>query len=236
MFTLIPTSGERALDIGARDGYLAIKLAERFRLVVALDLEKPSIDHPRVQPVKGNAAQLEFPDNYFDTVLCAEVLEHIPARLLPKVCSEITRVASSAVVIGVPYRQDLRYGRTTCQTCGQSNPPWGHVNSFDEERLRQLFSGLVWQRATFVGTTLARTNFLSAALSSFAGNPYGTWDQEEPCVHCGANIGKPATRNIVQRIATRAAFILNRMQSTFIKPQSNWIHVLLTKADRTQQK
>jgi len=78
LFALLPRRGSTALDIGARDGYLARKLAERFNRVVALDLEKPVIDHPRVEAVQGDVTALQFADNEFDAILCAEVLEHIP--------------------------------------------------------------------------------------------------------------------------------------------------------------
>lgn len=229
LFALLPASGTRGLDIGARDGYLAKKLAERFHQVVALDLEKPDIDFPGIEPVQGNVTCLQFPDNHFDAVLCAEVLEHIPPHLLAQACLEIARVAKHKVVIGVPYRQDLRCGSTTCGSCGKTNPPWGHVNSFDEERLRKLFPSLAWEKASFVGTSTDRTNSISAALLNYAGNPFGTWQQDEVCVHCGAAIGLPQARNPLQRVATRTAFVFNRLQGFFIKPRVNWIHVLFSK-------
>lgn len=229
LFALLPTSGASALDIGARDCYLARKLAERFDRVVALDLEKPDVEHPGIEPVAGNVTGLPFDDNQFDAVLCAEVLEHIPEHLLAKACSEIARVARNKVVIGVPYRQDLRCGRTTCQCCGKSNPPWGHVNSFDERRLQLLFNTLVWERASFVGTSKESTNWLSTGLLNYSGNPFGTWQQDESCVHCGAAIGSPASRTFSQRIATRLAFLLNKLQACFVTPHGNWIHVLFSK-------
>lgn len=229
LFELLPANGIQALDIGARDGFLAKKLAERFNKVIALDLEKPEIDHPNIEPVKGSATHLEFVDNQFDAVLCAEVLEHIPEPHLSQACREISRVARNAVVIGVPYRQDIRSGRTTCSACGKTNPPWGHVNSFDENRLRSLFPTLKWERATFVGSSSVCTNFISAAFLDYAGNPYGTWQQDESCVHCGGTIGSPQARNPLQRIATRAAFMLNRLQASVTKPHGNWIHVLFSK-------
>lgn len=49
LFALLPARGTYALDIGARDCYLALKLAERFDRVVALDLAKPEIDHPTMR-------------------------------------------------------------------------------------------------------------------------------------------------------------------------------------------
>ncbi|MBK8535866.1 MAG: hypothetical protein IPL59_12515 [Candidatus Competibacteraceae bacterium] len=44
LLALMPDTGECALDISARDGYLAKKLAERFDSVIALDLEQPDIE------------------------------------------------------------------------------------------------------------------------------------------------------------------------------------------------
>ena len=70
LLRLVPSSGFRALDIGTRDGYVATLLAERYSEVVALDLEQPEIDHPRVTAIKGSAADLTFPDRSFDLVLC----------------------------------------------------------------------------------------------------------------------------------------------------------------------
>lgn len=229
LFSLIPESGVRALDIGARDGFLSKRLAERFDSVVALDLERPDIVHSRIEPVQGDATRLEFDDASFDLVLCAEVLEHIPPAQLAAACKEISRVTRNAVVIGVPYRQDLRCGETTCYACGGINPPWGHVNSFDEARLRDLFSTLEWKRCSYVGNTVARTNVLSTALLRFAGNPFGTYMQNEPCVHCGAALAPPPQRNLPQKLATRTAHILNVIQAKLIKPQPNWIHVLFSR-------
>lgn len=229
LFALVPEHGTSALDVGARDGYLAKKLAECFDSVIALDIEQPDIDHPRILPVKGDATCLGFPDNHFDVVLCAEVLEHIPSPGLEQACAEIARVVRSTVIIGVPYQQYLRCGRTTCQMCHRSNPPWGHVNCFDENRLRELFLGLSWVRSSFVGINSACTNGLSALLLDYAGNPFGTYERDECCVYCEQPIGLPGTRSLLQRIATRLAFILNTVQSFFVKPQPNWFHVLFTK-------
>lgn len=229
-FDLIPMKGHRALDIGARDGHLSRLLAQRFTEVVALDLETPQIDHPNIRCVKGDASGLEFSDGEFDVVICAEVLEHIPFRLLDKVGREISRVTSEVAVIGVPYKQDLRMACTTCESCGQVNPPWGHVNSFDEGRLRSLFPALQVARTDYVGSAEPATNALSAALMTFAGNPFGTYVQDEPCVHCGQALGQPRPRETMQRLATRAAHSLNKLQQYFSSRRPNWMHMRLERS------
>ena len=229
LFALMPEKGGRALDIGARDGYLSRLLTERFGQVVALDIEKPDINHPSIESVKGNVCHLDFEDESFDLVVCAEVLEHIPPPTLPAACHEISRVARQAVVIGVPYKQDLRCGRSTCRSCGQTNPAWGHVNAFDEIRLQELFGSLGLTRTSFAGQNKDLTNALSVALMDFAGNPFGTYTQEETCVHCGANLVQPSRRSPLQRGASRLAFIVNGLQRAFTPPRANWLHARFEK-------
>ena len=229
LFRLVPEQGRTALDIGARDGFLSLRLADRFGKVTALDLELPRIDHPAVECVLGDVTRLEFPDRAFDLVLCAEVLEHIPTDKLRRACAEISRVAGRHVVIGVPYNQDIRVDRTTCRACGGKNPPWGHVNSFTELNLEMLFPELEVERILFVGETRDRTNAVSAFLTDLAGNPYGTYDQEEGCIHCGEKLVPPARRNAAQRVAGLAAHLLRRLQRRFSAPRANWIHVLYRK-------
>jgi SAM-dependent methyltransferase len=229
LFELIPKQGNSVLDVGARDGYLSGLLAERFKHVVALDLEKPTVVHPRIEAVKGDATALAFEDNTFDAVVCAEVLEHIPTPSLERACREIARVASLAVIVGVPYKQDIRCARTTCSACGNKNPPWGHVNSFDEDRLEELFPKLPVGQVSYVGTNQDGTNALSTALLDYAGNPYGTYEQDEPCVHCGKPLGAPVARTILQTLATKTALLLNRSQSLIAGAHANWIHVRFDK-------
>jgi SAM-dependent methyltransferase len=207
---LMPQTGQMALDIGARDGHFSQLLAQNFQSVVALDLEKPRFEHPKVECVQGNAARLQYADGTFDFVFCAEVLEHIPPDLLPQVCHEIQRVCSGKVLIGVPYRQDIRVGRSTCQSCGGKNPPWGHVNHFDEKKLSALFSSCNVERMSFVGSRVEQTNALACWLMDWAGNPYGTYTQEEPCIHCGQALGAPPERSLGKKILTRMAFLAQR--------------------------
>lgn len=226
---LFPPGGDTALDIGARDGHFSLLLAEKFDKVIALDLSQPLVQHPRVQCVQGNAADLQFDNGSMDFVFCAEVLEHIPPDILALVCQEIERVSKDKILIGVPYRQDIRVGRTTCRACSKTNPPWGHVNSFDESRIAALFPGCALQTLSFVGSTTEQTNALAAKLMDWAGNPYGTYQQEEPCIHCGAPLQPAAPRNWGQKLSTKAAFWTQTVSKLHARPRGKWMHVLLSK-------
>jgi hypothetical protein len=204
-------------------------MADNALKVTALDLVKPEIEHTNVLSVKGDITQLEFPDGHFDAVLCTEVLEHIPPALLNTACRELQRVAKKHVLIGVPYEQDTRVSRTTCYTCGETNPPWAHVNTFDKRTLARLFSGLTMESVSFVGSHRDCTNALSTLLLDLAGNPFGTYDQEEPCVHCGAKLKPPPPRSIPQRVMTRVATRLNQAQQYLNRPKPVWIHILFAR-------
>lgn len=221
--------GATALDIGARDGHFSKLLAEHYGHVVALDLEKPTFEYPGVECVKGDATGLQFASGSFDLVFCAEVLEHIPEPGLGRACAEIERVARDLILIGVPYKQDLRIGRTTCQACGHANPPWGHVNSFDEAALQRSFPGCSVVSVGFVGQRRERTNALTAGLLDYAGNPFGTYRQQEPCVYCGQGLGNPGPRSVPQRLATRLAHWSRQWAEAGARPVGNWIHMLLRK-------
>jgi SAM-dependent methyltransferase len=227
LFRLLPRGRKSVLDIGARDGYFSRLLTDHFDQVTALDLEKPAFEYSRVTTVAGDITKLQFPDSSFDCVFCAEVLEHISA--LDQACRELARVTRHEIVIGVPFRQDTRCGRTTCRQCGKINPPWAHVNTFDEPKLRRLFPGMTMRDTSFVGTNNEVTNALAAMLMDVAGNPWGTYDQDEPCIHCGAALVAPNGRSPMSRVCSGVAVRLNRLQAAMSNPHANWIHVVFTK-------
>jgi len=231
ILSVVPKHFASVLDVGAREGYISDLLAQDFEQVTALDLEEPHVSNPKTIAVKGDVTQLTYPDNYFDVVTCTEVLEHIPTHLLARACQEMTRVAKHAVVVGVPFKQDRRFGRTTCIYCGQHNPCWGHVNDFDEKRLKQLFPGMVPSQTSFVGQTRERTNFISAFLMDQAGNPWGTYEQDESCIHCGNQMIQPAGRTIFERICARLAATLNATEGLFVSARPIWMHMVFKKPD-----
>jgi Methyltransferase domain len=229
LMELLPADLNSALDVGARDGFISRLLADRFASVTALDLEQPSIEHEKVICVKGDITGLSFPDGKFDLVFCAEVLEHIPQHLLAKACDELVRVSNRYLVIGVPFKQDIRVGRTTCAACGKENPPWGHVNSFDEKRLQSLFKTCSFVKTSYIGSTNSQTNWCSTLLMDLSGNPYGTYDQDEPCVHCGGHLGAPQELDVIKKVFSKLAIKLQQVTQSFVKPHANWIHILFEK-------
>jgi hypothetical protein len=225
-------TGHRALDFGARSGRISLRMTDGFDEVVALDLVEPPIANAKATPVVGDATALQFADDSFDAVLCAEVLEHVPAPLLERACAELARVARGRLIIGVPHKQDIRNGRTTCSACGALNPPWGHVNRFDEDALKRLFPGLEWTAVEYIGTGEPRTNRISTLLMDFAGNPYGTYDQTEVCIHCGSRLVQARRLSFAKRVAAKIAVELQTLHRPFLPWHASWIHIVMTKSRR----
>lgn len=219
-------AGQMVLDVGARDGHYARLLCHGYARVVALDIEEPEIGG--CANVAGDVRNLQFDDNTFDFVLCAEVLEHVPE--VERAAREIIRVARDRILIGVPYRQDTRFGRVTCQSCGHIDPPWGHVNTFDERRLKTLFAGLQIESISSVGETRVRTSALAVWLMDRAGNPWGTYEQLEPCSQCGQRHGPTSRgRTFAQRVLGAIAHRMNRLQAHLSAPHAEWVHVVFRK-------
>ncbi len=232
LLNMVPRGVSNALDVGAADCYFSALLANCVPSVTAVDLEQPVSPHPRISTARGDVTSLAYPDNAFDLVVCSEVLEHVESRLLQQACSELSRVARRFVLVAVPYEQDIRLGRTTCAACGKRNFPYGHVNRFDENSLRALFPAFTLSQTAFVGHGERRTNFLSAWLMDIAGNPYGTYKQQQPCMYCGSPLVPPERLSHGQRVAARAALMLNRGQAMLRTPRAHWIDALFQKTNQ----
>lgn len=222
--------GGTILEIGCRHGMITRLLAERFETVTALDLQQPTFQIPHVVNAKGDVQRLEFPDNSFDHVLCSEVLEHVPD--VAAAAREITRVTRHSAIIGVPYRQDTRVGQSRCRHCNRITPPYGHINRFDENILKTLFSDLALADIHYVGSNRERTNSLAVWLDDLSGNPYGSYDQEEGCIHCGQKLTPPASISAAQRLCAAVATRIYLLQKAFNRPQATWMHALFFKSSR----
>lgn len=215
----------RVLEIGSRDGRVTQFLVDRADHVVALDLQRPSLDHARVEPVQGDVTALAFDDGSFDTVVCTEVLEHVPVPGLYAAGRELSRVVRGQLVVGVPFEQDITLGAMRCARCGALNPPWGHVNSFDEASLKAIFPRLRAVRTGFCGETLRTQTRMSAWIEHMLDHPNGVWDQEEPCISCGAALERPSVSRSRAMLA-RVPRVLNRAARAVRSPRPNWIHVV----------
>lgn len=85
------------LDIGCSAGIISHVLSKRFRRVIGIDIDEPSVKFAKknyhsnkVQFSIQDGISLGFPEHSFDVVLCAHVYEHVPDSSL--LLAEIHRV------------------------------------------------------------------------------------------------------------------------------------------------
>ena len=86
------------LEVGVGEGIVARELRNTGVMVTTVDIAEDL--HP---DVVGSVTALPFPDNEFDAVLAAEILEHIRFDDVPQALGEIARVASKYAIISLPH-------------------------------------------------------------------------------------------------------------------------------------
>jgi SAM-dependent methyltransferase len=129
------------LDAGCGNGFFCHWMSSRIPLdrVAGADISAPRIAlarqrYPAFEFQVASLEQLPWPDNTFDMVTCIEVLEHLP---IPETAlRELVRVSKRYVVITVPDRRPVRM--LLCPHCGKSFPMYGHLQTFDVQRLETL--------------------------------------------------------------------------------------------------
>lgn len=89
--------GTRVLEIGLGMGLTTWILRRWGMRIETLDLD------PALRPtVVGDLLSMPFADNSFDTILIAEVLEHLPFERFDAALAELRRVARCHVVVTLP--------------------------------------------------------------------------------------------------------------------------------------
>jgi len=103
--------GQTVLEVGAGDGYCVEVLQKRGYTVTATEVSKIRIERMKKKGIRAQYAdvrKLPFPDNSFDTVMCGEVLEHIPS--MAEGLKELERVCKpdGRIVVSLPVGDDYQ--------------------------------------------------------------------------------------------------------------------------------
>lgn len=95
-----PYTGKRVLDLGAGTGFISREIAKLAKEIYALDISKAMINQienlnknnklKNIIPVRGDAHNLEFDENFFDTVITRLTLHHL--KDIDLVLKEIKKV------------------------------------------------------------------------------------------------------------------------------------------------
>ncbi len=91
------TEPENVLEIGIGSGIVTSALRRNVKKVVTLDID------PKLAPdICGSVIDLPFKDDSFDTILCCEVLEHLPFDRFEPALRMLRRISRRHVVISLP--------------------------------------------------------------------------------------------------------------------------------------
>lgn len=98
----VESKASRFMEIGIGNGLLTSLLRAMNLNVITFDINQLLIPQ-----VVGKMPELPFADKCFETVLCYEVLEHLPFDVLDEAIKEMVRISANSVIISLPDRSNL---------------------------------------------------------------------------------------------------------------------------------
>lgn len=141
----IPKAAVTILDVGCGNGWAAKEFLAKNKKVFSLDV---SVTNPKkvrqMYPDKNHfgitadSFHLPFTSNTFDCVIASEIIEHVvdPKEFL----NELFRVVKKggSLILTTPYKEKIIY--YLCVHCNKKTPAHAHIHSFDEVKLKDLYS------------------------------------------------------------------------------------------------
>ena len=221
---LIPEGVESVLDVGCGDGRLTNRLAETGRAAVGLDMSREALSHVRVPRVLGSCDRLPFPARSFDLVLCSEVLEHLPPAVYDRTRAELSRVAYRYVIVGTPFREQLKERFTRCPVCATTYHVYRHLRSFDVVTFADLLPGFHVERHRLCGDLRVPRSSLELRLRQDLGGAYPAVPTSvcPVCDHRGAS----ATSWTPLAVLGEGLY---RVRRRMAKPTAHWVVALLSR-------
>lgn len=137
-------TGSSLLDVGTCFGFFPLFLQESDPQIdiVALDVSTPILELARDNAsrrgtrtatfVRGDACNLPFAGDSFDTVTALHVLEHLTPSSANRALQEMCRVVRRRVIAAVPLEEE-------------PDPAYEHVQRFDREGLIELGEKTGWR-------------------------------------------------------------------------------------------
>lgn len=168
---LASTGARRVLDAGCGEGvvYRAMR-ARGFRGDwIGIDASAGAVDDararsPEVTWICGTLDRLPFAPASFDTVLCAQVLEHIPNP--HAALNGIAAAAGRQLVVSVPWEPAFRTLTALSIGLGVGRDP-GHVNHWTGPRFRTFLSTVgrvaTWERTAVYQLAVVDTSRKASA-------------------------------------------------------------------------
>lgn len=108
-FDWIPQNCNRLLDGGCAYGYITKHLSKKSEKTYALDLDHKHIEiatnrYPEIEFQVGSVSETKFEDNFFDTIVSTDVLEHTEDKI--QTLNELSRILApgGTLILTTPHK------------------------------------------------------------------------------------------------------------------------------------
>lgn len=137
----IPNGGKQILDIGCGSAWVAKEYTAQNKNVVSLDVSKKNpmralatYNNEHHAAVVADAKKLPFKDESFDSIIAAEIIEHLYS---PKIfIEEWLRVLQpgGTLIMETPFDEKIIHH--LCVHCNCPTPANAHLHSFNKENIK----------------------------------------------------------------------------------------------------
>lgn len=140
LIALIPTGDHRILDVGCANGNTGFMLKKtgKAKEVVGIEINEPAVQIASSQldrVILGNIEEVELPfaQNYFDYILCGDVLEHLidPWQTLKKLGNYLS--PNGFLIASIP---NIRYWKVLKALIWEKKWEYTHEGILDRGHLR----------------------------------------------------------------------------------------------------
>jgi SAM-dependent methyltransferase len=216
---MTPSDANTIVDVGSGDGRITNLLRRAGYDPVACDISHGALKRiQNTRRVQASVDHLPFLSFSFDLVIASELIEHIPDHIFPSSLKELSKISKKYILITVPYREILEWNAARCPSCGCIFNGAYHLRSFDEERLRSLFTEFECVSLQKIVSVLHpdRTAGIELFIRHKLAEEYLYYGPGIKCPLCFCRIETPPPRNFIGWIATGIRFIyrlFNRKQT-----------------------